>query len=828
MYVACNYVKSKPRVAEWIAVAALAILLLFSPSMAAFSEDVELVMYAAGYTPEITSGDNPQPLHAFTEIAKEWEALHPGVRIRFLKLPMGNYLTWMITQLKGGMAPDIMWVEGNWCIENSENNWFIKLNDYLEKPNPYVPGNTRWMSLFYEYWVQSKAAPDGSMYVLPVDLNETAMFYNKDIFEKVGVTPPETWAELIAISQKIKDAGYIPFTIAADQYGPLSWAKWVFHDQLWRDKYDAMNVAPNGLPKIDDQEMFRAYKKGLWTPNDPRFREMLRLLKEWTEYWNKDALAGSTENTERLFRTGHSAMFYNGGWYMPKLLRDPLRSFELGVFNVPGLTKASSPYGLEHAEVAPGVGGAGATQYAITTDAARRGHLELAVDFLQFFTAPKRLEKVIAEAKITVPNSPNMAIEPILQPFAEALKVKRCWNMGVFNSKEYGEVEFRIMQSYFGGVYSLDEAVARINKALSKGMDDLIAHNPQWSFDANWDILPDKTVLVAPPSADAAYRVYIPWLLPVVVIIMVLLAAARGGAEGWRLLWRKKGVYLFIAPSLSFIMIFSYYPIVSAFLYSFYDVKGSGASKWIGIKNFIELAQDKVLMESTYNLLKLLIVGMFLSIAAPFLAAELIFNLKNKRAQYIYRILFVVPMVVPGIVLLLIWQFVFDYNVGLFNQLLRAVGMEGWVQAWLADPNIALYSFMLIGFPWVGGFALLILTAGLQSIPLDVLDACRLDGATGLKRILNIDIPLLVSQIRILVVLGIIGGIQGFQAQLLLTQGGPGYSTTVPGLVLYQNSMLYDRMGYACAIGVALFVVILILTYINMKFLHSSTEYGMD
>src|SRR5262249_48113090 len=133
---------------------------------------------------------------------------------------------------------------------------------------------------------------------------------------------------------------------------------------------------------------------------------------------------------------------------------------------------------------------------------------------------------------------------------------------------------------------------------------------------------------------------------------------------------------------------------------------------------------------------------------------------------------------------------------------------------------------IFIGFPWVGGFALLIYYAGLQNIATDVFDSARIDGATGLTRFRAIDLPLLMGQVKLLVVLAIIGGLQGFQTQLLLTHGGPRYATMVPGMHLYQNAMQFDRMGYACAIGVALFLVILSITYLNMRYLRSSTEYA--
>jgi len=237
------------------------------------------------------------------------------------------------------------------------------------------------------------------------------------------------------------------------------------------------------------------------------------------------------------------------------------------------------------------------------------------------------------------------------------------------------------------------------------------------------------------------------------------------------------------------------------------------------------LFTDPILGLSAINALKLLAFGIIVSITVPLGVAEMIFHLRSARAQYAYRVIFLIPMVVPGIVGLLIWGLFYDYNIGAINQFLRLVGLANLAQVWLGDPKVALYSLMLMGFPWVSGFALLIYYAGLQGIPIDVLDACKIDGASVMRRIWSVDLPLVMSQIKLLIILGFIGGLQGFQTQLILTKGGPGYATTVPGLHLYQNAMAFDRMGYSCAIGVILFVVILGLTYANMKYVKSSTEY---
>src|SRR5205814_7254726 len=116
--------------------------------------ETTLRIYAQSYTPEVSTGDNPHPLHQFTRLARRFEALHPGVRVVFLRNPVGEYRTWMRTQLLGGTAPDIMWAHSTWTNEDARNGWFVNLDPYLARPNPYVPkggpGSRRWRDLFYE------------------------------------------------------------------------------------------------------------------------------------------------------------------------------------------------------------------------------------------------------------------------------------------------------------------------------------------------------------------------------------------------------------------------------------------------------------------------------------------------------------------------------------------------------------------------------------------------------------------------------------------------------------------------------------------------------
>jgi raffinose/stachyose/melibiose transport system permease protein len=182
--------------------------------------------------------------------------------------------------------------------------------------------------------------------------------------------------------------------------------------------------------------------------------------------------------------------------------------------------------------------------------------------------------------------------------------------------------------------------------------------------------------------------------------------------------------------------------------------------------------------------------------------------------------------VVPDVVTYLIWQFIFNPSVGLANVLLNNLGLSFLANEWLGDHRTVLLSLALVGFPWIAGINFLIYLAGLQNISREVLDAAAVDGATGFRRFWLIDVRLIMGQIKLLLILSIIFSLQSFVLILIMTNGGPGYSSMVPGLLMYEAAFQDGRFGYACAIGTAIFVVIFALTYINMRYIQPDTEHS--
>ena len=301
-------------------------------------------------------------------------------------------------------------------------------------------------------------------------------------------------------------------------------------------------------------------------------------------------------------------------------------------------------------------------------------------------------------------------------------------------------------------------------------------------------------------------------------------------------LLREWKLYFFVLPSLALVLVFSYFPATSAVYHSFFEWAGGDTKQLIGLDNFRRAFHDQVLIDSFLTVSVLIVFNLFKMIPSILLAV-LIHRLRSDRWQYLYRVLLVVPMIVPGLVTLFIWKFFFDPNLGVLNGLLDFTGLKGalvWLDhvfgwgvfyanvpiGWLSQPELILPSLVLWGFPWIGAVGVLIFLAGLQSIGAEVYEAAELDGVGPIGKFLYIELPLILTQVRLMLVLLIVATLGGYglQLQLLNEYGGPGGRGMVPGLWMYNRAFYAGEFGYACAIGMILFAFILVLTFINNRY----------
>jgi ABC-type sugar transport system permease subunit len=427
--------------------------------------------------------------------------------------------------------------------------------------------------------------------------------------------------------------------------------------------------------------------------------------------------------------------------------------------------------------------------------------------------------------------------------------------------------------------------------------------------------------------------------------------------------WR---LYLLILPAVALVLTFSYFPAGSAMYHAFFNWNGDDVSEYVGLDNFGRALTDGVLA-SSFLLVMVLVVANAVKMVPSIVTAVVIHRLASERSRYLYRVLFVVPMIIPGMVWLLLWKYFYDPTVGVLNGVLNSTGLmdvlrrmdvalpavaqsvapvrdalattpfggvwgmaltgvlclsvrDGvrsiprawlwWVllvaagaivwnvaafvedssglrlrvnsggllravvtfgvclaagellrrralgrgilhwggigllltaaglvlttmlwpeptgafatgnPAWLGHEKLIVPSLIFWGFPWVGVVSVLLYLSGLGNIDQAVYDAAEIDGCNWLRKFTHIELPLIMTQVRLNLILMIIGTLKdwGLIFILLTDTGGPGGAGMVPGLYMFRKAFRDMEAGYACAIGLLLFLLILLLTVVNNRY----------
>ncbi|MCB9452341.1 MAG: sugar ABC transporter permease [Anaerolineaceae bacterium] len=281
-------------------------------------------------------------------------------------------------------------------------------------------------------------------------------------------------------------------------------------------------------------------------------------------------------------------------------------------------------------------------------------------------------------------------------------------------------------------------------------------------------------------------------------------------------------LYLLVLPTVILLLVFFYYPAIKGFITSFQYVDIRGA-RWVEFQNYERLFSDKRLLDSFKNLAFLALFNVGVVTTIPIIVAVTIFRLKSLTAQYWWRVAFVVPIVVPAVATILVWRWMYSTDGGI-NIILRAIGLGEIAHGWLGDRNAVMGALAFTNFPWVAGINFLIYYAGLQDIPQEVLDAAKVDGASSFRRFRSIELPLLRPQMRLLVLLTLVYWLRSFELPLIMTNGGPGYASMVPGLRMYLAINRDFDLGYGSAIGTVLFALVLIVTLIQLRVTRSSND----
>jgi multiple sugar transport system permease protein len=265
--------------------------------------------------------------------------------------------------------------------------------------------------------------------------------------------------------------------------------------------------------------------------------------------------------------------------------------------------------------------------------------------------------------------------------------------------------------------------------------------------------------------------------------------------------------YLFMAPAVIGILLFTLFPMLASLGLSFTEYDLLAAPRWVGLANYFEMARDPFFWQSLRVTVTYAVVALPLGLALG-LAVAMLLNSRVPGLAY-WRTLYVLPSVISGVAVAVLWRWLFNPEFGLVNQLLGYAGIQG--PNWLGSTTWALPSLMLMSLWGIGG-GMLVYLAGLQGIPSDLYEAVEIDGGNAWTKFRVITLPMLSPVILFNLIVGLIGTFQYFTEAYVLTNGGPENATLFYMLYLYRNAFDYLRMGYASALAWALFMLVLLLT----------------
>ncbi len=287
-----------------------------------------------------------------------------------------------------------------------------------------------------------------------------------------------------------------------------------------------------------------------------------------------------------------------------------------------------------------------------------------------------------------------------------------------------------------------------------------------------------------------------------------------------------KAPYLFIAPALILLLLFSIIPIFVAFFISFTDMSLVGLADWsqikfVAFKNYQDIVLDPVFLKSIKNTLFYVVFGVPVVIALS-MGLALMINFGKNRIFSAFRMIFYTPAITNVVAVAVVFAYLYNPSFGFLNYLLSLLHIDA--VPWLTNPVMAKISLIILGVWRAVGANMLIFLAAIQGIPKELYEAASLDGASKRQQTWYITIPSLRFSTFFVTVTTLIGWLQFFEEPFVLTNGGPLDSTTSVALFIYRNGFQLSKFGYAAAGSFILFAAIIIVTLLQFRMQRKNAE----
>ncbi len=709
-------------------------------------------------------------------ILAEFSALNPGVEVQVESIP-NSYKEKILTSFAAGTVPDVFVLDSPIIPALLNKDVLLDLKPYTEELNvdleDYFPN-------VLKIFIKGE-----KLYAFPKDYTTLMVFYNKTLFDNAGIPYPRegwTWDDYLETAKKLTiDENGDGVT---DQYGTIfSNAFYLWEPFIWQAGGDYLD--PEGTTA-------RGFFNSPAAEKAMQFLIDLRIKHHVSPHGQT---MGSTQSGAELFYSGKIGMVVSGHWRLAKII-EFMKKGELNA----GVVHLPSPADGVRANIIY------ATGWCVPKNAK---YPELSRK-LAAFLGSERAAQIRLEYPVGIPGrieASRQLIESdsygVEQAFINSTKYGRQpWGTVIDDYRRVERVYEQAVDEVMIGGMDMHEAATE----AAEFIDDVFARAAQFSDDVV-DLKGNRQIL------------------SFFLVIVCLAGVALGGSilvnKGRERIKILKG-YAFLAPSLMILLVFVLVPVIFSLYLSFHHWNVISVTKpFIGLENYKELFQDSLFWKAFKNtFVYSLHVPLGMAIA---LGIAMLLNRKI-RGVNIFRTLFFLPSISSFVAVALVWKLMYHPQFGLGNYILNFFGISGF--SWLDDPSTALFSVMIMSI-WLGiGYQMVIFLAGLQGIPTELYESALTEGASAWQQFRHITLPLLKPTTFFILVTSLIGSFQVFALVYVMTKGGPLQSTDVIVYHIYQNAWDYLQMGYASAMSWVLFIVIMVITWVQFKFLGKKVYYN--
>ena len=705
-------------------------------------------------------------------------------------VPVSTIRTKTLIATAGGDPPDIAGLDDEMVDDFADKNALLPLDELADLTERTPITAERYLPVYWDM-VHYR----GHLWAIPNAPVIGALHWNKDLFVEAGLDPekpPRTIAELDAYAKRLTRRNpstgrleVMGFLHSEPGHWPQIWG-YFFGGRLW-DGADRLT--------FDSPANVRAYE---WVQS---------YAKEYgpAELQTLRASFGAVSSAQNAFLSGRVAMALQGIW-MASFIEAYNPNMRWGAAPFPSAEEGGEPIALAKADV------------LVIPRGAR--HPREAFAFLAYMATQGPMEKLcMGQGK----HSPMAQVSadfyarhknPYIRMFQELAKSP--------NTVHFPNIS--VWQQYRFETYHAFERIWLLQATPEQALSDATARAQK-----AWDHERERRARAeASPPSPWIHRA--PFLLIAAIAGIVAALARRehrrtkdavAGRPARANASLRKGL-LFASPWIGGLTVFVLYPITSSIVLSFCDYSVLTDARFVGLLNYEDLFRDELFWTALRNTAYYAAFALPLGLMTAFFWALMLSS--NVRGVGFYRTFVFLPSLTPLVASAMVWLWILNAQFGVLNHVLSFVtfGLVHHVP-WLKDASYAMPSLIFMSL-WSVGHTVVIMLAAMQEVPTSLYEAADIDGASLLQKVRHITVPTIAPVLYFNTILGIIGVVQVFAIPYIMTSGGPTRSTYFYAMYLYENAFVFLRMGYACAMAWILFLVILGLTAVAMRFATSDVH----